>query len=690
MLEEDILKDLEENTEVKSNEIVEIEDENTKVYDLEKMDNKKVKTKKKNKQNHGWNNLTKKQKTIILVCLFGILLLIIGILLFLLIKKDNKENEGEVIEKEPVIVNKENYSYVDGKLIFKDINKATVGEYNCENKDDNLCYVAYYSNEDNFDTTKYVYENGIDVDIVSDILKNRFVIIYDNPNTDIDSIILYDIKNNKELGKYKLVKELNDNSFILKNEEDLYGVISFDSEAKTTVDFKYSYIGYIKDSNALVVKDNNEYFLTDFNGKKLSSGLEGEIKAFNDKFISAKIDGNIILYNYNAERVTSSNYDYLAFKDGYVITIINRKLKVYDRNMNPMHYEEIKLASNKYQPIVTYNEDNVEIKREEAYTLAIGNDVIEIDYLNSKKENDRYTINLNEGAVSSKFKYLSYFDGILYIYKDEAKQNLLGSYTCTNPNNVTKDTTNLETCFLAYETKILNPSDDADKNYLPIYNNRYIFIQDGDVINLYDLNTNSKKATYKEVDAGFYNNEAMVNFEEAKDLIIVAKNTSDVYGAIKINNNTLERVIDFENKEIKKLKDNYIFKKDDNYSMYNVKTKITTKDIVGYNDNYIVVKKNDLVFVYSIDGKVIVTNNDLLYASLSSNYFVGIDEYKRINLYNYQGTNLTNNYQNIVASDYAKSYKIEEKDNVVKVVILDLNGDEKTSFTYTLEVKDEG
>ena len=53
----------------KVNEIVEIDDEQTKGYDLENVPMEKEK-KKKPKKDKGWNNLSKKQKTIILVSIF--------------------------------------------------------------------------------------------------------------------------------------------------------------------------------------------------------------------------------------------------------------------------------------------------------------------------------------------------------------------------------------------------------------------------------------------------------------------------------------------------------------------------------------------------------------------------------------------------------------------------------------------
>lgn len=58
----------------------------------------------------------------------------------MLIKKDKKVDDNK---EKPVIDEKDNYIYNNGTLKFLDKDDKTIGDYECENKDENKCYVAY-------------------------------------------------------------------------------------------------------------------------------------------------------------------------------------------------------------------------------------------------------------------------------------------------------------------------------------------------------------------------------------------------------------------------------------------------------------------------------------------------------------------------------------------------------------------
>ena len=260
-MEEDILKEIEETNESKtSNEIVEI-DENDEIsntqYDLEKVEEPLGK-KKKEKKPSKWSKLSKKAKIIIIVSAVVLLIVVVLLLWLFVFKKDNKQNEY----KEPsVVLEKENYKYVDGKLIFLDQNKNELGSYECKNKNENLCYIAYYSNEDDFDEFKKVYESGLEVSVASDIYKDKYVFVYDDEKKENGEVTLYNIKDNKNEGIYSLVKEVNKDKAIVKK-NDKYGIISFDEDLDVSLD--YEYMGYILDSKDLIVATNNNYKLISF------------------------------------------------------------------------------------------------------------------------------------------------------------------------------------------------------------------------------------------------------------------------------------------------------------------------------------------------------------------------------------------------------------------------------------------
>ena len=96
-------------------------------------------------------NLSKKGK-IILFTSIGLVLLIIIIILVIVLKpkKPTETNTQNTIKEEiPTIV--DNFYYKEGKLYILDETQKTIGEYECTNKDEKLCFVAINKNNDTFD-----------------------------------------------------------------------------------------------------------------------------------------------------------------------------------------------------------------------------------------------------------------------------------------------------------------------------------------------------------------------------------------------------------------------------------------------------------------------------------------------------------------------------------------------------------
>ena len=230
-MEEEILEEINNN----ANEIIEI-DENEEIsntqYDMEQVSVPKGKKEKKPSK-------MDKKKIIIIISIVLVILIIAGVLLyFLVFNKDNNQDKP----KDPVVVlEKDNYKYVDGKLIFIDKDKKELGGYTCENKSENLCYVANFSNEDDFDSFKRVYENGLPINNRTDIILDNYVFIYDNMKKENGDVILYDINKEKVLDTYNLVKEVKDNNIIFKK-DNKYGLIEItDKEVKERIKNSYDY-----------------------------------------------------------------------------------------------------------------------------------------------------------------------------------------------------------------------------------------------------------------------------------------------------------------------------------------------------------------------------------------------------------------------------------------------------------------
>ena len=661
MLDNELLKDVKDDEET-SNEIIEI-DENEEIsntqYDLNEVEeddkNKKIKKdskEKKIKKESKWKNLSKKKKIIIIVSIIVLLVAIIGVLLyFFVFKKDSDNNDNN---KEPlVIVENDNYRYEDGTLIFIDENKNELGKYECTNKNENLCYVAYYSNEDEFDVPKNVYENGVKIEFRSDILTDNYVFIYDNTKREDGNIILYNMADEEKVEDYSLVKKVNDEYVIVKNLDNEYALLKFESDKITNaIDFDYDYLGYISDSKYIVGANNNNYILLDMDGSEITKNIPGEIKNYDDKNISVKIDGDYYVYNYQGIRQNEEEYDYIRFVSNYIIAAKSKKLYAFDSEMNPLNLEGIRISSSKYNTELIFNDDLYQTGKEEAFNASLQENKIMLEF-----DDEIVYINLNEGNYNKDKEYISYFQGKLYFYKDADKKELLGSYACSYANSVDNTTTSLTNCYLAKESNVISGSKDINLGYLPIYNERFVFIADtknpnaNDNIILWDLKQNKKLATYKQVDAGFYNNEKDINFVETGGTIVLAKNTSDSYGLINIESNTVSGIIAFKDDEgntnvSAKNLNGYILMKRSNgtYHLYDNKGNeitegLTTKnEIVDYKDNYLLVKSNDNYVIYKLDGSIV--SNEYKYIILEKNYYITVDKNNNVGVFTFAKGNV--------------------------------------------------
>lgn len=651
-MEEDILKEIKDMEEKKpTNEIVEI-DENDEIsntqYDLQEI---KDEPKKQNKKKPSkWSKLNKKTKIIIITGIVLVLLIIVILLYFLIFKKsdDNKKPDEPV-----VVVEKDNYRYEDGLLVFIDENKEELGSYECKNKNENLCYVAYFSNEDDFDTFKKVYENGLPVDIRSDIINDRYVFVYDDETKEDGNVILYDIDKKKDLDTYSLVKEVKDNKVIVKK-NNKYGVLDLSNDTlNTDTKIKYDYLGYISDTNYLVTATNGNYSLVDFDDKEVSKSVPGRIMNFDGNNISVKVNNSYYVYGYDGKSVIDIAYDYIRFVNNYVIALDGKKVFVYDKDGNPMNKDGIKINTTDYNTKLIFSDTLRQTGKEEAFSVTVTGSTMRIEF------GEEYAkINLNEGLFNKNMPYISYFGGKLYFYSDEEKTDLLGSYVCSYANGVDASTKDLENCFLAKESNILN-SDNGDKvGYLPIYNKRFVFIADtktpntNDNIILWDLKSNKKLATYKSVDTGFHSDEEVVNFVDTAGTLVVALNTSDSYGVVNIQSSKVSGLIPFKDKDnekvtnisIKQLGDNFLIKRSDGtYHLFDkngdeLANKVsTTYEIVEYKYDHLMVKNNDLYLIYDLNGKIV--SNEFKYISLENKYYVTLDKSNLLGVYKYSNKN---------------------------------------------------
>ncbi len=586
----------------------------------------KKKKPQKNKKKFSFKNLTKKQKIIFIVSICLIVLVIAFILIyFLVIKKDKKDLDNK---ETPVIVEKDNYIYNNGTLKFLDKDDKTIGEYDCENKDENKCYVAYLTNENNTDLPIYLDEKESPLQRRSQIYNNKYVFVQDGP-----TINLYNIVDKKKEGSYKTIKvgSTKENIVAYTDEKDKYGVISINDKVNELVKTKYDYIDIYNSDDTFIVKDGSSYYLIK-NDNKISKDFSNEIISFNDKFIVS--DNN--LYDLNGNKVINKEYEYIILDKGFVFAIASRKMTIYDENLNKLNEEEVKLKTLDYKTAYIFDDKNSLKETKKPFEFNYSNGRLTITYDDKEK-----TINVYEGTLSSKLDFVNYFDGKLYFYSDEDKENLIGKYTCKNKNDVTSKTTELTSCFVAKDNKIVNES----SGYIPIFNSSYAFISDNDSVVLYDLKNSKNLSEYKAVDTGIGSEK--ITHVSALNSLVYCQNTSDGFGAITFGSNGPAGVIAFsDNKSeepsgktlsISLMKDLLLVKREKKNFLYDkIGNEIASSsfDIIDYVSSYMLVKNKDSYLVYSLKGNILSSEGK--YVKLYDDFFLLVNKDDTFNIYSYK------------------------------------------------------
>ena len=642
-------------------DLMELEKEKS-VSTTEEAEEQKSPKKKKNKKKttfkekiaklkKWWQNLPKKKKVIIII--ITILIIIgIGVGTYFLIKHFT---EKEIIEEpavEDVIVELENYRYENGTLYFLDENSEEIGSYECDNKDENLCFVSYYTNEEDFDSVKKQYEDGTPIKERTPIVNNTYVFINDNKKEDDTTIKLYNIKDKKVMDDtYQLIKKANMGaSFIAKDTSSNYGVITVLNDVEITVPFSYNYLGfYDKESSYYVSKQNNRNVIIDYTGKNASKTIRGTIKGFNKKYVKTVDEsGQYAVYDYNGKEIFTG-YDYVELYDDYAALVSNKKLTLQFYDESKVYEEAINLLNTDYVKTNIYDEENKLAETLESFNIEENENTINVNVINNGS-NRTTTINKLEALSSKNIPYINYFDGKLYIYRDVEKQNLLGTYNCANKNDIKSEKDGLTNCTIASDTVFEDNEKETpgESGLIPIFNERYVFINDtpalvnetNKTVVLYDLKANKAISKYNSVNTYSYTGLKEVSFATVTDLLVSAKNKSNKFGVVKIGLNNVSAHIPFSYNALERIGDYYSAQSDNGYILIakdsggSIEFKPVPDKIKNYNEEYVTTVTNNLYSVYSYKGEKI-NKTDYKYIALYPKFYAAVNNENKLGLYLY-------------------------------------------------------
>jgi hypothetical protein len=639
-----------------------------------------------------WNALSKKKKTTIIIIAISIVIISIVVSLYFLTHKKNNEES----QKDDVILAKDNYIYQNGVLTIIDDNNNPIGTYECTNKDEKLCYVAYYNNdEDQFETPINKYEDGTIIKNRSKVYLNKYVFIIDQSESTQDIVKLYNLETNETMGEYLGVKAANDshaNYVILKNKGNQYGLFELTDEAiNKTIDFSYTYMGINTnhDDDIIVAKNNKSTYLINYDNKVKTKTLTGDIIDYNNSYIVIKNNNKYSIFDYNNQKY-NSDYDYIRLVDDNHVAVVSDN-NVYIKGVNENKYNEdgISLNNNNYVAINTYDANNKKIDTSFAFQTQVNNKVCDVT-IHGSDGNTENNINLNEGDASSKYNYYNYFDGKLYFYSDDAKTKLIGTYTCNNHNEIGDDLT-LKNCYIASDTVFndtyVNPSNERNAT-IPMFNNRFLFIYDSPSnatdsnteIKFYDLTQNKTLGTYSKIDSGTSDNSNEFKLISTSNTEIIGKLKSGKYGTIIISSTDAKVGYKFEYNYLERFGKYYLAQNENSkwQVIYSSETKSFEFDnkIMNINNKYAVVKVNDGVRIFKNNATQII-DKTYKYIEITDQDVFGVVDNSNGKLYiiKSDGTILNPDGLTLNTANYyntpTPSFKIEVVGNNVFVSIYD-------------------
>ena len=544
-----------------------------------------------------WINLDPKKRRAIIILSVILLLVIFAVVIYFVFFKKEEVKEPE---EETVILEKDNYRYENGNLLFLDKSDRVIGEYECTNKDPEKCLTmkADYS-LDTLERVISTYENGDEIVKSSQIYLDKYVFITDGKESN-----LYDIKSKKKLLNIKNYKVYGTdrNLVVIANEDDKYGLIEINDEGYNyLIRPSYDNLGIVSTKNIfLVALDKDKTYLIDKEGKKISSNISGTIKTASDKYIIVLKNKTYNLYSYDNEELIS-DYDYIGLNDDLISLVKNNRLYLRDNDLNKLNEDGIRLSNSDYVRKYIYDNDNKLKETKKSYDIAVQDNIAMVTV-----DSDIKNINILEGKVSKNYDYLSYYDGKLYFYNDEEKDDVLGTYTCKNKNEITNADSKLEKCM------ILTTID----GYTGIYNNNIVLLYDNNnsdtIYTIYSLKDKAVKGTYSylEIVNSDEINSNIKHIGTSTSYLIAQTNTGNNkgnYGVLEINTEKIKGKIAFDYQSIKKENDYYLF-----------------KNLQG------------LISIYNKSFSKI--SNDFAYIELLDKYYVGIINNK-LNVYSYLNKN---------------------------------------------------
>ncbi len=267
-----------------------------------------------------------------------------------------------------------------------------------------------------------------------------------------------------------------------------------------------------------------------------------------------------------------------------------------------------------------------------------------------------------------------YADGKLNFYN--SKNELLGQYTCkVAPCSYAKnfiDDSN-------YSIDYLQTTESESQ----IYNNRYVFISDNNLVYLYDIVDAKIVGTYKNIKN--YNNMLGQNY-------MIVQSLENKWGVISIEQEITTVIkIDYDFVGLANILDEsgqlsssyFIVKENNQWAIIDnegdLMSNYLSYDIVSYNDLVISVKSGDTYYLYDYNGKRVVNELGFNYISFLNNYINIVDKNNNLYVYDYLNAQMISEMFTLNTTDYKNAFT-SSYDEATNSINLTVN---QENYTYS-------
>lgn len=267
----------------------------------------------------------------------------------------------------PLEENPDHDTYYDGHIWFYNSNDEFLSKYECATE---LCEYTNTTIDDDTYGINYYKEGKIPT--VS-LVKDKYTFI-----TDGALIYLYAADTGKTLQSYKEVKTYNTNlegnAYIVKNSNDVWGVVKLDEVLGAILPFEYSFIGLTNNINEdgtlstdkFIVKKDTKWYIVDNNNSAITGYIDDPIIDYNNDYVFSKNQNRVRIYSYqNFEYLTNYEIKDYILLDNYIGIVTNNFVLVYEHLGNkPLKSVALPAVNSKVELEKVDNKINIKIDGE--------------------------------------------------------------------------------------------------------------------------------------------------------------------------------------------------------------------------------------------------------------------------------------------------------------------------------------